>query len=110
MMSLEKTLIRLLNDSFRRDFSQGVAVMTNGVAQMGADAAERIFQTVAAFDDFSHENDPHHEHDFGAFRVDGHDLYFKIDYYDKTMEMASPDPANLAVTTRVLVLMLASEY
>jgi len=84
--------------------------MTPGVAALGADAAERIFRTIAAFDDFSHDNDPYEEHDFGSFEADGQTIFFKIDYYDKTMLMGSSDPTDPLVTTRVITIMLAEEY
>ena len=106
----ETTITRQLNDQFRRDFSQGIAVMTPGIAALGADAAERIFRTIAAFDDFSHANDPHQEHDFGSFEAEGQTIFFKIDYYDLKMQMHSPDPANPAVTSRVITIMLGEEY
>ena len=62
------------------------------------------------FDDFKPDNDPYGEHDFGAFEVDGHKFFFKVSYYDITMEFGSDDPANPEVTKRVLTLMLAEEY
>ncbi|MEQ8399699.1 MAG: DUF3768 domain-containing protein [Roseitalea porphyridii] len=52
----------------------------------------------------------HHEHDFGALMVEGERLFFKIDYYDSTLTMGSSDPADPAVTCRVMTVMLASEY
>ena len=36
--------------------------------------------------------------------------FWKIDYYDANLEYGSDDPANDAVTTRVLTIMEASEY
>lgn len=62
------------------------------------------------FADFSEENDPHGEHDFGSFRYNGELIYWKIDYYDKAMEFGSPDPADPAVTTRILTILLAEEW
>jgi hypothetical protein len=59
---------------------------------------------------FCHANDPHEEHDFGAFDVDGHTIMFKIDYLDRDLSMHSPDPADPAVTQRVITIMLAEEY
>ena len=57
------------------------------------------------FDDFSHANDPHEEHDFGAFEADGTMIYFKIDYLDRDQSMHSPDPADPSVTQRVIELL-----
>ncbi len=109
-MNAQTTIIRTLNDQLRRDFSLGIALMTPGVAGLGHEAAERIFRTIATFDDFCHANDPHQEHDFGSFKADGQTIFFKIDYLSKDMSMGSPDPANPAVTTRVITIMLSDEY
>ena len=84
--------------------------MTPRIAALGQEAVERIVKTIAVFDDFCHANDPHQEHDFGAFDADGHRVFFKIDYYDENMEYGSPDPADPNVTRRVLTIMLAEEY
>ncbi|MEQ8826157.1 MAG: DUF3768 domain-containing protein, partial [Parvibaculum sp.] len=62
------------------------------------------------FDDFTPDNDPHGEHDFGSVRIDENAIFWKIDYYDRSMEAGSPDPADPEVTTRVLTIMLADEY
>jgi hypothetical protein len=102
--------IRALNDQLRQQLTTGVAVITPGVAALGREATDRIVKTIAVFDDFCHANDPHEEHDFGAFEVDGHRLFFKIDYYDQQLRCHSPDPANPAVTNRVITIMLAEEY
>ena len=111
MNRMQKELIRQLNDELRRDFTRGAAFMTPGVAALGADVAERIFRTVAAFDDFdASRNDIWGERDFGSFEIEGKTIFFKIDYYSKDLTMASPDPSDPTVTTRVITMMLASEY
>jgi hypothetical protein len=35
---------------------------------------------------------------------------FKINYYDKTLQFHSPDPADPSVTKRVITIMLSEEY
>jgi hypothetical protein len=109
-MDAKTARIRALNDELRQNFAAGIAVMTPGVAALGAEMVQRIIKTIAVFDDFCHANDPHEEHDFGAFDVDGHTIMFKIDYYDQNMSMHSPDPADSSVTQRVITIMLAEEY
>jgi Protein of unknown function (DUF3768) len=59
---------------------------------------------------FIEDNDPHGEHDFGSFEIEGRKLFFKIDYYDKDMRFGSEDPSDPSKTARVLTLMLAEEY
>jgi hypothetical protein len=102
--------IRALNDEMRQRLIGGMAVMTPGIAALGPEAVARIVKTIAVYDDFCHANDPHEEHDFGAFEADGHMIFFKIDYYDKALACLSPNPANASVTERVITIMLAEEY
>jgi hypothetical protein len=109
-MDSKTARIRALNDELRQNFAGGIAVMTPGIAALGAEAVARIVKTVAVFDDFCHANDPHEEHDFGAFDADGHQVFFKIDYFDKTLTYHSHDPADPSVTKRVITILLAEEY
>ena len=109
-MDTKTARIRALNDQLRQNFADGIAVMTPGVAALGPAAVERIVKTIAVFDDFCHANDPHEEHDFGVFEADGHKIFFKIDYFDQNLSMHSSDPADPAVTQRVITIMLAEEY
>jgi Protein of unknown function (DUF3768) len=102
--------IRALNDDFRRTFIGGMVMITAGVEALPLDQRRSLLQKVRAFDAFTVDNDPHGEHDFGA--VDEGDVrcFWKVDYYDRATEMGSPDPADPAVTTRVLTVMRADEY
>jgi Protein of unknown function (DUF3768) len=109
-MSTDTDRIRLLNDELRQHLLGGGAVMTPGIAALGREAVQRLVQVVATFNNFCTANDPHGEHDFGAFDFDGTPVMFKIDYYDKTLNFHSPNPADPAVTERVITLMLAEEY
>ncbi|MFZ2137150.1 MAG: DUF3768 domain-containing protein [Xanthobacteraceae bacterium] len=109
-MEAKTDKIRELNDQLRQNFAGGAAVMTPGIAALGAEAVARIVKTVAVFDDFCHANDPHQEHDFGAFDADGQRVFFKIDYFDESLTYHTPDPADPSVTQRVITIMLAEEY
>jgi hypothetical protein len=65
---------------------------------------------VRGFDVFTTENDPYGEHDFGSVTIDGTKLFWKIDYYDLSLQYGSNDPSDPAQTARVLTIMLAEEY
>ena len=109
-MSEKTQEIRALNDRLRQNLRTGVAVITPGVAALGAEAVKRIVPTISVYDDFCRANDPHEEHDFGAFDAAGATIFFKIDYYDRSLSVHSPDPADPSVTRRVITIMLADEY
>ena len=102
--------IRALNDEFRRTFVGGAVMITAGVEAMPAEQRKSLLAKVRAFDAFSEDNDPHGEHDFGAVDEAGVRYFWKIDYYNRDMTMGSDDPADPAVTTRVLTIMRADEY
>lgn len=102
--------IRELNDEFRRTFIGGRVRVTVGVLALGAEAVQAIAFQVRGYSDFGSDNDPHGEHDFGSFEHTGTRIFFKIDYYDQSLEYGSPDPSDAALTARVLTIMLASEY
>ena len=104
------TRIRDLNDAFRRTFVGGTVVITAGVEALPSNRCRSTLTKVRAFDAFTEDNDPHGEHDLGIVEQGGVRCLWKIDYYDREMEMLSPDPADPSVTTRVLTIMLADEY
>ena len=101
------------NDAFRRgslDF-KGERVHTRGIEALGLEAVLHIWSFVRGFDGFNEDNDPYGEHDFGSFiHPVGGKVFWKIDYYDATLTAGSPDPADPAMTARVLTIMLAQEY
>ena len=102
--------IRELNDAFRRTFVGGAVMITAGIEAMPLDQRRALLQKVRSFEAFGEDNDPHGEHDFGAVDEAGERYFWKLDYYDRTMESGSPDPADPSVTTRVLTIMRADEY
>jgi hypothetical protein len=103
------------NDAFRRAEPNvpGQTVLTIGILallrKVGATLGE-LAQTVAGFDAFTEDNNPHGERDFGAFVFHGHKVFWKIDYHDPLFERHSDDPADLTLTYRVLTIMLDSEW
>ena len=102
--------IRELNDAFRRTLLGGRVVMTAGIAAIVADVRAVIVRRVQFFNAFDEDNDPYSEHDFGSFEEHGHNVFWKIDCYDRTMTYGSEDAADPTKTTRVLTIMLAEEY
>lgn len=107
------------NDRFRRatcgrifdlPIPPGTVVFTQGIAALGDLLISEIMLAVADFDAFDEENDPYEEHNFGAIRNGENRVFWKIDYYDEERRYGSEDPANMAMTHRVLTIMLASEY
>lgn len=103
-------LIAALNDALRRTGRGGRVVMTAGVAALPETTRAAILAAVRGFAAFGSDNDPHGEHDFGAVEVGGVRCFWKIDCYDRDLRFGSPDPADPAVTVRVLTVMLAEEY
>ncbi|HUO50278.1 MAG TPA: DUF3768 domain-containing protein [Candidatus Paceibacterota bacterium] len=99
-----------LNDAFRNTLSGGEIFVTPGVHDLPPMVVAAAIQQMAEFNNFTPDNDPYGEHDFGSFDLCNRKFYFKIDYYGKTCDVGSEDPADPAKTNRVLTLMLASEY
>jgi Protein of unknown function (DUF3768) len=103
-------IIAKLNDHFREYGVYGRMVLTRGVLAEGSNFVTKALQRVREYNDFTAENDPYGEHDFGSFAVAGKTVNWKIDYLDAAMEWASDDPANPDKTTRVLTIYLTDEY
>lgn len=102
--------IAKLNDAFRKRFSGGKVVMTAGVNNLPDMVKAAALVIVSEFNEFTADNDPHGEHDFGSFEFCARKFLWKIDYYDTECQFGSEDPSNPDVTTRVLTLMLAEDY
>ena len=96
--------IASLNDEYRKS-RQGFMV-TRGVSAL-PDIAE-VIDMVRDFNDFSEDNDPYGEHDFGSFECFGEKLFWKIDYYDSALKLWADPLSNEC--HRVLTVMLAEEY
>lgn len=117
----KRSIITALNDQIRAKISQpghNRIVMTAGVAALIGDVSlfrcfhkrADLMRAVRDFNMFDGDNDPHGERDFGRFLFGEAVLYWKIDYYDRALAHGSEDPADPAITTRVLTILLAKEY
>ena len=102
--------IRELNDQLRTIGRGGMVVMTDGIAALGTETVGQIFAAIGDFNDFNPDNDPWGEHDCARLEVGGHWVIWKVDYFDRSRRIHSPDPADPKVTVRVLTVMLADEY
>jgi hypothetical protein len=102
--------IAALNDHARQTFRECRVVITQAVAQLSKDDVDHILKEVRNYNDFTPDNDPFSEHDFGSIQFGENTIFWKIDYYDLELHMHSPDPSDPAVTARILTIMLAEEY
>jgi len=105
--------IRALNDllrSFPIAPMAGQVLITPAITALAPADRAAVLGKVQAFRDFTPDNDPHGEHDFGAVEHAGERYFWKIDYYDLARQYHSPDPADPEVTCRVLTIMRADEY
>ncbi len=108
---IRRIAIRKLNDLCRT--AMGVAgklVQTAGICALPPADQSAIRETVERFDDFTEDNDPYGERDFGAFDYQGKKIFWKIDYYNQDLTQGSEDPADPKQTCRVLTILLAEEY
>jgi hypothetical protein len=110
MTSAYTSKVQQLNDAFRKTLTGGQTCFTAGVAALGRSFATKALTLVRGFALFTTENDPYSEHDFGSVTIEGTKLFWKIDYYDLSLQYGSNDPSDPAQTARVLTIMLAEEY
>ena len=100
-----------LNDLCRKAMGlAGRVYKTCGIVALPQDDQSAIREKVETFSNFTPDNDPYGERDFGAFDHNGRRIFWKIDYYDTTLTKGSEDPSDPKQTVRVLTIMLASEY
>ena len=102
--------IAALNDRARQGKDHCRTMITRGVLACDSITVAELMIAVEDFDEFTPNNDPYAEHDFGAITLEGITFFWKIDYWDSDLHMHSPDPTDTTVTTRVLTIMLAEEY
>ena len=103
--------IARLNDLLRETFLTWRVLLTQGIRSLPDDLREKVLTRVRTYKDFTIDNDPHQERDFGGFEIEGVGrVFWKIDYFDSELCYLSPDPSDPQATRRVLTIMLAEEY
>ena len=103
--------VAALNDSLRKTFTGGRVLLTIGFSSLPEDEQAEVLQKVRAFNDFTQDNDPYQEHDFGSVTSSrGTQVFWKIDLYDINDEFYSPQPDDPTQTNRVMTILLAEEY
>ena len=112
--------IALLNDELRKKLitgelfkadskdkafiTRGASVFANGMNRM------QFLNNVALYRNFTEDNNPYGERDFGNFMYQKEKIFWKIDYKDNSMMYHSPDASDPSQTIRVLTIMKASEW
>ena len=102
--------IATLNDTFRKTFTGGQVLLTAGIAAMSSEDKANIISLVQNFNDFTPDNNPYSENDFGTFDYKGEKILWKIDYYDLNNKYHSEDPSNPYITNRILTIMKVFEW
>ena len=102
--------IAKLNNDFRKSFIGGEVLLSAGIAAMSSEDKANIVALVQNFDNFTPDNNPYSENDFGSFDYKGEKILWKIDYYDLNNQYHSENPANPDITNRVLTILLSCEY
>ena len=98
------------DNDVRPPLAPGCAFLTPAIAALGWEKVERIFQTVVAFDDFCNCTGLVEPPDIGWFPVDGKEIYFKIDLYNKSFTSYSPDPNDPEKTERVISILTLDDW
>ena len=89
---MSKDRIRELNDAYRcHGVGNGRTVYTKSLCNLGLGFKLAALLCVKSYSDFTKGNDPHSEHDFGSFELDGEKVFWKIDYYDLKLEYGSEE-------------------
>jgi Protein of unknown function (DUF3768) len=126
-LTSQRERIARLNDLARRAMSVAcTAAATVAFRSLPTSDQSRVRELIETYDAFDEDNDPHGERDFGCvyqlgdgrwtterprLRDDERErVFWKLDYYDRDLRFGSDDPANPAVTRRVLTIKLADEY
>lgn len=104
MNGISVSKIAMLNDEFRKS---GFGVTLTCGVQTVQDLLE-LLKKIREFNNFSKDNDPYGEHDFGRLDWYGDKVFWKIDYYNDKLTCFE-DPLS-STCKRVMTVMLVEEY
>lgn len=102
--------IATLKYELRKDGTGGSISITRGVTSIEGADREALLAALAAFDSFDLNDGPHGGRDFGDLTMWNTELLLKLDYNAPGLCFGSNDPADPAVTHRVLTIMLPEEW
>jgi hypothetical protein len=77
MAELDTRKIRELNDHARQSFKGCRVVITRGIADLVEQVISVILAQVRSYDQFTPDNDPYGEHDFGSFHHGAVHVFWK---------------------------------
>jgi Protein of unknown function (DUF3768) len=96
--------IRAAYDKLRTTGEGGSMYQTDGFASLPEADRQLAISKIRLFNDFTPENDPHGEHDFGSVKVNGVRIYFKCETHG-ILHMNGK-----VKKQRMMTVMLADEY
>jgi hypothetical protein len=67
------------------DFNGGNVMFTRAVAALGHEVQQEIIEALGRYDDRDANSDPGGEHEFRMITVQGHQILFTIDYFDRKL-------------------------
>lgn len=114
-MTDQLSRIAALNDRVRQGLDPRARVVITAacVAALSEDGPSAMLQTQAALlmaiDRCEFAPDERDERRRGEVMFRGRPIRFAIDYYDRSLEWGSEDPADPDVTTRVMTIMLPQD-
>lgn len=107
-MSSDKDRIRLADSGLKQILEGGIALISPGIAALGATEVKRLFQTISIFDDYCAVKEAHAVGQLESFNFDGRDVLFRIDYSHEAQKLSSPNLHDTGVT-RCITIMLSAE-
>jgi hypothetical protein len=88
------------------DFDGGSVMLTRAVAALGHEVQQEIIEALGRHDDRDANSDPSGEHEFRMITVQGHQILFTIDYFDRKLfrdPRATSDTKDVHRTVNVML-------